>query len=79
MSLLAIPVGSGDSSFSLGLKALLDRDKFIGIAKEARIWVQAAIEAVKNAPDCTFKDDEEIAEYILNKIEERNDATRSRS
>lgn len=72
MAMLAVPVGSGKESFVIGLNAISSRDNLIRIAKESRIWVQAAIESVNNAPDCTFKDDEEIAEHILNEIEERN-------
>lgn len=71
-ALLAIPVGSGTSSFDKGLGVLLDRDKLTSTVNEASAWVQAAIDVMKTAPDNPYGDnDEAIAGAILKGIEER--------
>lgn len=72
MSLLAIPTGSGKTSFALGVEALTNRGKFSSIAAEASDWVRKAIAVMKTAPDNPYGDDDEaIAEAILAGIEER--------
>lgn len=72
MSLLAIPIGSGDDGFSLGLEALTNRGKFTSIAAEASDWVRKAVAVMKTAPDNPYGDDDEaIAGAILKGIEER--------
>lgn len=71
MSLIAIPSGSGQDAFAIGLNAISDRDRFTSIAKEARLWVENALSIVKTAPDNSFNDDEEIAGHLLAKIAER--------
>ena len=72
MALLAIPVGSGKESFSIGLDVLTNREKFASIATEASAWVRAAIDVMKTAPDNPYGDDDEaIAGAILQGIEER--------
>lgn len=46
--------------------------KTVGLAKEATVWVQAAIAAVKQASDNPYGDDDEaIAGEILRKIEKQ--------
>lgn len=75
MALLAIPVGSGKESFSMGLDVLTNRGKFSSIATEASAWVRAAIDVMKTAPDNPYGDDDEaIAGAILKGIEEREQA-----
>lgn len=72
MALLAIPVGSGKESFSLGLDVITNRDKFSATVHEAAAWVQAAIATMKTAPDNPYGDDDEaIAGEILKEIEQR--------
>lgn len=72
MSLLAIPVGSGKDSLSLGVEALTNRGKFASIAAEASDWVRKAIAVMKTAPDNPYGDDDEaIAGALLKGIEER--------
>jgi hypothetical protein len=72
MALLAIPVGSGKESFSLGLDVISNQDKFSATAHEAAAWVQAAITTMKTAPDNPYGDDDEaIAGAILEGIERR--------
>jgi len=71
MALLAIPVGSGDKSFDVGVNAFLDRERFSSMAAEASNWVRQAITLIKTAPDNPYRDDEEIATAILKGIKER--------
>lgn len=72
LSLLAIPVGSGENSFIMGVEALTNRGKFVSLAAEASDWVRDAIQAVKSAPDNAYGDDDEaIAGIILRRIEEQ--------
>jgi hypothetical protein len=72
MALLAIPVGSGKESFSLGLDVITNREKFSSIAAQASDWVRRAIKTMKTAPDNPYGDDDEaIAGAILEGIEQR--------
>ena len=71
MSLLAIPIGSGERSLGLGVQAMMNAPQLF---REAHEWVVNAIALVKAAPDCAYmtdEDDEEIAGVLLKGIEER--------
>jgi hypothetical protein len=64
MTLSMIP---RDGGFSDGLRALLD-GKLPQVVKESHEWVKEAIQLVKDAPDSTYTDDEEIAGEILKRM-----------
>ncbi len=46
------------------------------MAREATVWVEAAIAVVKTAPDNPYRSDEEIAGAILKGIEEKQKAAK---
>lgn len=68
MALIAIPAGSGRESLHVGVSALSNLPP---IWAEAAKWVEAAIAAVRTAPDNPYTTDEEIAGAILKGIAER--------
>ena len=73
MSILMIPPGTKDG-LAEGVKALLEPGKIPKIAREATVWVELAIQAVRDAADPNpwrDKDDEAIAGEILRGIEVR--------
>lgn len=72
MSLIAIPVGSGDRSLELGIQAITNMKP---VYQEARDWVEAAIALVRVAPDCPYTTDEEIAGAILQGVDNRRRST----
>ena len=73
MSKDAIPNGGGLSD---GIK-FLSNPKAIGdAARKATALAFEAIDAVRNAPDCKWTTDEEIAEQIVLAIEARTDPLR---
>lgn len=69
MSLLMVPPGIGNKAFSHAMGELTKPGNLVEIAKEATRWVEAALAAVKAAPDCPFgNDDEAIAKEILDRV-----------
>ena len=66
MSLLMIPP---DGGFEDGLNALIKPGNISKVWKEAEEWVKEALQLVKDAPNSTYSDDEEIAGIILKGIE----------
>lgn len=76
MANLAIPPGSGGDSLMKALGFLSSKEKIISAAREATVWVEQAIAAVRSAPDNQYTTDEEIAGAILKGIEERNKEVR---
>lgn len=54
------------------LKTLASRSRLAASAREAELWVDKAIRAVKSAPDNPYGDDDEaIASKILESLNER--------
>ena len=73
MSVLMIPLGTKDG-LAAGIRSLLGQGKVPKIAREATVWVELAIQAVRDAADPNpwrDKDDETIAGEILRGVEER--------
>lgn len=68
MSQQIVPPGGGLAD---AIGAMVEPGKLLAVSREATTWVEAAIQAVKSAPDCRFEDDEAIAGEILSKISER--------
>lgn len=71
MSILAIPCGG---TFVNGIHFLMNKDAIIAAAREATKWVEAAINAVREAKEPnTWKDksDDEIAVMLLAEIEKK--------
>lgn len=71
MSLLMVPPGGG---FASAIAALTRPGNLVEVAKEATTWTEAAIAAVRSAPDNPFASDEEIAGEILRQIDARRAA-----
>ena len=72
MSTDAIPPGGG---LAAGIKFLSSKENIVAGAKAATQWVEAAIAAVKSAPDNPFgNDDEAIAAEILHRLEKQDRA-----
>jgi hypothetical protein len=71
MSQDAIPAGGG---YLDGLRFLQDGGKIAAAAREATAFVEAAILAVRSAPDNTFETDEEICGELVRRFEERKAA-----
>ncbi len=69
MSLIMIPPDSKDG-LAAGLAALSKPGNIAAVCREATTWVEAALNAVKEAPGGEqYKDDEEIAGIILTGVE----------
>ena len=68
MSLLMVPP---KSDFKHAVNQLIKPGNIGKMWKEAEEWVKEALQLVKDAPDSTYNDDEEIAGIILEKIEEK--------
>ncbi len=60
----AIPAKGG---FADGIRALADPDMPAKM-KEAALWVEEALDMAMLAPDCIYKDREEAAKAVLDKI-----------
>jgi hypothetical protein len=74
MSLIMVPPGCGDGKHAaagVAIAALMAPGNIGKVAREATAWVEAAIAAVKSAPDNPYTDDEAIAGEILRQIELR--------
>lgn len=70
ISIDAVPKGGG---FQDAIGFLMNPTAIYETAKRAKEWVGAAIQAVKDAPDNPYGDnDEVIAGVILEEIEKRN-------
>ena len=66
---MAIPDGGG---IAAGIDYLLDKEKQIKIIEKAFEQAEAIIQVIREAPDNTYGNDEEvIAKAILDKIKER--------
>lgn len=72
MTVILVPPGGVITPLHAALVALTDPDKMESAAKVAYEWVQAALAAVKAAPDNPYEDDEAIAAAVLTKLEETN-------
>ena len=70
MTLEAIPK---DGGLMDGIKFLSDKEALIASAKNATVQAFEAIDLVRAAPDCEWTTDEQIAEQIVNQIQEDND------
>jgi tRNA G18 (ribose-2'-O)-methylase SpoU len=70
MSLIMISPGCGNG-LATAIEALTKPGNLGAVAREATTWVEAAIAAVKAAPDNPYGDDEAIASEILHQIELR--------
>jgi hypothetical protein len=76
-----IPSGTPDGqAFATGMNALAKPGNIGVVAKQATDWVEAAITAVRFAPDSPYKStgDETIAGILLDKIEERDKEIKAR-
>ena len=71
--LMAGPDGPVQVAFgSAGIAFLMDKEKQIKIMEKAFEQAEAIIQVIREAPDNTYGDDEEvIAKAILDKIKER--------
>ncbi|NBW11566.1 MAG: hypothetical protein EBR82_26405 [Caulobacteraceae bacterium] len=68
----AIPPGGGVGA---GIAFLLDAERVKASAKDATVWVNAAIDAVISAPDNPYGTDrEKIAEELVRRIDARKKA-----
>ena len=68
MSVLGIPPGGGHAA---ALSLLTDAPRMAAVYREAHEWTAEAIRVFKTAPDNPFGDDDEaIAGFLLEKIEE---------
>lgn len=79
MSVDAIQKGSGVDALALGLDFLSSKDKLLDGLKNARLWVDAAILAIRQAAEPNpWRDstDEEIATEIKRQIESRTTSKR---
>jgi len=70
VSLLLIPPGS-QSGIAQIADALLTPGGLLTVTREATVWVEAALAAVRAAPDNTYADAEAIAGEILRRVDER--------
>ena len=62
----AIPSGGG---FADGVELFTTPGKLVRLSREALVWIDLAIEAIKSAPDNPYGEDEEtIAGVILAKL-----------
>lgn len=69
MAKMAIPDGGG---LAAGIAFLMDKERQIKIMEKAFEQAEAIIQVIREAPDNTYGDDEEvIAKAILDKIKER--------
>lgn len=72
MAMQAIPPGGGVGA---GISFLMDADRVRESAKEAKAWVNGAIDAVISAPDNPYGTDrEKIAEELVRRIDARKKA-----
>lgn len=71
MALVAIPAGSGNKSFDLGLDALITPGKTARIFREASDWAKTTIAALRAHTECPFDNDEDVAADILKTLKER--------
>lgn len=73
MSLLMVPASTPKGKgMEMAVNALRKPGNIGATAREATAWVEAALEAVRSAPDNPYGDDDEaIAGEILRQIEEK--------
>lgn len=69
MAIIAIPAGSGNRSFDLGLDALVTPGKTAAIYRQAVDWARTTIKTMREMPDCPWSTDEEVAADLLRNLE----------
>ena len=61
------------------IAAIMKTGNLVAAVREATAWVMLAIEAVRQAPDSTWTDEEVIAGEILRRIEENRKKAKKKS